>query len=169
MQNDNFLLPNNQQTLNILQLKFSCTFCDLPMCIIQYIVDNFLDEMDVIALSQINKKCHRIKIKNLYHISESLMKNLTCDILKQYPHVEQLNISRSVNVHNINTLTNITKLSIGGNICKINYDGIKGLVNLKVLNVSENSYIHDLNCFKKMTKLYACGWVVASCTFIYIS
>jgi len=96
MQNDNFLLPNNQQTLNILQLKFSCTFCDLPMCIIQYIVDNFLDEMDVIALSQINKKCHRIKIKNLYHISESLMKNLTCDILKQYPHVEQLNISRSV-------------------------------------------------------------------------
>jgi len=116
-------------------MTVDCKFNDLPTCIIQYIADNYLKTLDTIALSQINKKCHKIKIKDFVHINEKFKEKLTPNILMNYCHLERLDIRLS----KVIDVTYLTKL-------KILYVNQYNYTNLQHFAELEELYIDNYSC-----------------------
>jgi len=133
------------------------TFNDLPMCILQYITDKYLKFYDVMNILKINKKCNRIKIKDLCDISYHAKCKLTNEILKKYKHIEKLQIPNNLKISNVNYMINLKTLHAHGSDCGINDDGIKNLINLEYLDVFENQKITNVNHMINLKILHAHG------------
>jgi len=158
------------------------SFDKLPICILQYISDNYLKFYDIITFSQVNKQCHKIRIKDFWNISYILKNILKNNILINYKYLEKLYLACNKNVTNLNYLENLKELDISNcpqiknnhieklvnletlclydenNMCIgncISNDGIKYLTKLKMLNVNGNRYITELDHLVNLQVLHA--------------
>jgi len=135
------------------------SFNDLPMCILQYITDKYLDFYDIMNVLKINKKCNRIKIKDFWNISDKIQIKLSDEILKKYNDIEFLDAEINPKITNVNHIINLKKLDTFYE-CGINDNGIKNLINLEYLNANNNSKITNVNHMINLKTLHAmhnCG------------
>ena len=132
------------------------SFNDLPMCILQYITDKYLNFCDIMNLIKINKKCNRIKIKDFWNISNKIQIKLSDEILKKYNDIEFLDASKNPKITNVNHIINLKKLDTFYE-CGINDNGIKNLINLEYLDASDNPKITNVNHMTKLKILHARG------------
>ena len=120
------------------------TFAEIPLCVLQYIADKYLNFNDIINIIKINKKCNRIKIKDFYNIPDKIKNKLTNEILNKYNDIEKLDANNNPKITNINHLEKLKTLCAYGD-CGINNEGIKNLTNLKYFDASHNQKITNIN------------------------
>jgi len=144
-------------TYKYIDLVMIRNFIDMPLCILQYICDAYLSPIDTIYLSQMNKKCSRIKIKRLHDIPNKFRDNLTNDILNKYEYLEELNISDNPNVINIKHVIHLKKLDMS-RYCQALHCLNNNFINLVDLNIKDNAVKIDLNHLINLRKLDISGY-----------
>lgn len=124
---------------------------------IQELIFDYLDLQSQLRLRRVCKSTTNLAVTNFWDLP-SLIKpwTLTENILRGFPQIKYLNLYDNKMVTDINFLTKITVLNIGG-LCTINDSGIINLRNLCELYAENNFNIHNLENKPNIKYLDASG------------
>jgi len=132
------------------------SFNDIPSCVLQYLIDNYLFLIDIIHLIKVNKKCNKLKVKDFFNVnSEYIKKRLCDDILKKHEYIEKLDAHNNPNILDISYLIHLKVLKVSGSESLIDSISLKTLINLEELDISSNFYVTNLNHLVNLKKLIA--------------
>jgi hypothetical protein len=117
----------------------------------------YLDFKSQLRMQEVCKNFNGLKI---YKIPDDYSYLLTDEILKKYVWLTELHVYDNPHITNLNHITNLKILNVGGCFNEINDDGIKNLTNLIKLSANNNPYITNVNHMinlKELNARYCCG------------
>jgi hypothetical protein len=130
----------------------------IPICIIQWMCDSYLDLLSVVRFTRTCKKFSTIKVTDFYSIKKRLLEKLDDTILSKYSGIVKLNLSTNEKVTNklfqSGHLFNLEKLNVMGNNCGVG-DVVHLCTKLRVLHIGENGKIKTIDNLLNLEELNA--------------
>lgn len=124
----------------------------LPNELIWTIFD-LLDLHSQINFRMVCKKFKEFDVSNFWDTGTILRSDkIKLDLLQKYPHITRLNLHDNRYITDINFLSNLQTVNIGG-FCRLDMNGIENLDKLVSIYASCNKKITSVDKFKYLKKI----------------